>query len=203
MTTRRLVATVLAAALLLVGTTLSAQEQAAAPGETVMKLKLSGPGAINDSTIKAGEKVSVDVYYANAKPRRLFFLGLNFSSPDIKTVVHVADSGKGLKDHSDIKGHNGFEDHSIWDFTGTLVGTTDWDGTLPDVAGVGGVSVKRGFDPQPLTKNISFDMIFPTPGTVIVDTCSWGMTKNANVFIVGQEREAPAWDGPYRFRVVK
>lgn len=200
--TRCLMGVALTLVLLATGSALRAEDKTA--GETIMRLKLSGPGAINDSTIRAGQPVSVDVYYSNSKTRRLFFMGLKFSSPDIKSVVHVGDSGKALNDHGDIKGHNGFDDHSIWDMRGTIVGSTDWDGTLPDIAGVGGVCIKQQFEPRPLTKSLSFTMSFPTPGSVTVDTCSWGPRKiNSNQFLNGDDREAPQWDGPYHFVVVK
>ena len=73
------------------------------PAEISVKVAL-GAGAVNDSTIKAGEKVSLDIYLANDKPHRGMTFGFKLSSADIKAVVHVADSGNGLNKNGDIRG---------------------------------------------------------------------------------------------------
>lgn len=162
-------------------------------------LKLSGPGAVNDSTIKAGQKVSVDLYFSNDKPRKAFTAGLQISSPDIKTIIHPSDSGKGVNETGDIKGYNGWQDNSVWDLKGILVNKGDWDGTLPDYCGLGGVAVKQRFNPQPSTKQISLDLIVPEPGTLIIDSIFFppgGYWKYA-------DGEKPIWNGPYKYKVVK
>jgi hypothetical protein len=162
-------------------------------------IKLSGPGAVNDSTIKVGQKVSVDLYFSNDKERKAFTAGFKISSPDIKTVVHPADSGKGVNETGDIKGYNGWQDNSVWDLKGILVNKGDWDGNLPDYVGLGGVAVKQRFNAQPSTKQIGLDLIVPEPGTLIVDSVFFppgGYWKFA-------DGEMPIWKGPYKFMVVK
>ncbi|MFZ1685281.1 MAG: hypothetical protein WAU88_14285, partial [Candidatus Zixiibacteriota bacterium] len=83
-----------------------------------VKMKLSGPGKVNDSTIKAGQKVALDIYLSNEKVHMGLSMGFKISSPDgtIKTVVHPVDSAKGTEGYNgiegskgDIKGSNGFE----------------------------------------------------------------------------------------------
>ncbi|UCC45093.1 MAG: hypothetical protein JSU65_04020, partial [Candidatus Zixiibacteriota bacterium] len=120
---------------------------AAAMGASV-SLKLSGPGAVNDSTIAIGQNVFVDIYWANDKDRRGFTAGFVIKSEDIKTVVHVADSGKGLNELGDVKGYNGWEDKSVFDITGVMVPTNDWDGELPDILGFGGAVAKQMWGPH-------------------------------------------------------
>ena len=178
----------------------------AAPASTQSKgepaaisLKVSGPGAVNDSTIKVGEKVSVDLYFSNDKPRKAFTTGFKLSSPDIKTVEHPTDSGMGVNDNGDIKGHNGWNDNSVWDLKGLLVNKGDWDGTLPDYVGLGGVAVKQRFNPQLSTKQISFDLVVPEAGTLIVDSVFFP----PGGFWKFSDNEKPAWKGPYKFKVVK
>ena len=100
--------TAIAALLLFAGSTMASS----------VSIKLSGPGAVNDSTIKVGEKVSFDVYILNDAKYTVFNLGFKVSSSDITTVTHPADSGKGLNPKGDIKAYGGFEDKSIFDMTG-------------------------------------------------------------------------------------
>jgi hypothetical protein len=171
-----------------------------------VSLKVSGPGAINDSTVKAGEKFCLDVYFSNDRPHRGFTMGFKLSSPDIKTVIHPSDSGHGLNANGDLKGYNGWQDNSIWDLRGVIVSTRpDWDGKLPDWFGLGGVTVKQHFMPQEAKKVLSFDLIVPTPGTLVVDS-TWFPPSNSWKFADkdenGQEQR-PAFHGPYKFKVVK
>jgi hypothetical protein len=170
-----------------------------------IKVKISGAGAINDSTIKAGEKVFLDVYLASDKPHRGMTFGLKLSSPDIKNVVHVADSGNGLNKNGDIKGLNGWQDKSVWDLGFWISAKSDWDGTLPDFVGVGGATVKQRLEPQDFTKHLSLEMIVPEPGTLVVDSTFFppaGKWKFSEKDQSGRD-EVPAWKGPYKFKVVK
>ena len=57
-----------------------------------ISMKLSGPGAINDSTIQAGKNVSVDIYISNDSIYSGFSFGFAFKSPDIKKIIHVSDN---------------------------------------------------------------------------------------------------------------
>ena len=110
---------------------------ATAAMSATVSMKLSGAGKVNDSTIKAGEKVSLDVYFDNEKPRMGLSIGFKISSPDksITTIVHPADSGKGLDDSAgDVKGYNGYEGKGIFDLLNKPI-FSDWDGTLPDQMG--------------------------------------------------------------------
>ena len=61
-----------------------------------VKLVLSGEGAVNDSTIKAGKDFSIDIYVENDSIRTGFTLGFIFKSEDIVNIIHLTDSGKGL-----------------------------------------------------------------------------------------------------------
>ncbi|MEW6050554.1 MAG: hypothetical protein AB1644_05775 [Candidatus Zixiibacteriota bacterium] len=164
-----------------------------------ISVKISGPGAVDASTIKVGEKVSIDLYFSNSKPRKAFTTGFKLSSPDIKTLEHPADPGMGVNETGDIKGHNGWNDNSVWDLKGLLVNKGDWDGTLPDYVGIGGVAVKQRFQPQASTKQVSFDLVVPEAGTLVVDSVFfppggyWKFSDN----------DRPAWGGPYTFKVVK
>ncbi len=167
-------------------------------------LKLSGKGVVNDSTVKAGEPFSVDIYFANDKHVRGFTAGLKVSSADIKTITHPSDSGKGINENGDIKGYNGWQDNSIWDLTGLKVAKTDWDGTLPDVAGFLASAMKKTFDPQGMTKNLSMDLVVSEPGTLVIDSCFYP-PSNSWKFITTDNRQGmkALWKGPYHFKVVK
>src|SRR5262249_50217551 len=107
-----------------------------------MKMKLSGPGAVNDSTSKAGQPVSVDIYMTNDTTREGFSFGFTFKSETIKKIIHPnADSGKPValatSKRGDIKGFNGWQDKSVWDFGGVYVVEKDWDGVMPELIGFG------------------------------------------------------------------
>ncbi|HVP07280.1 MAG TPA: hypothetical protein VMS71_05505 [Candidatus Acidoferrum sp.] len=165
---------------------------------SVVTAKVSGPGAINDSTIKAGQLVDIDIYFSNDKARKGFEIGFKLSSPDITEVKHVPDSG--FEMFPDIKGYNGWQDNSIWDLRGVMLSKqSDWDGKLPDWIGMGGVTVKQRFQAQESKKVLSFNIIVPDPGTLVVDSTwfppsmSWKYADN----------EKPDWKGPYKFKVVK
>ena len=169
-----------------------------------VSVKISGPGAVNDSTIKAGENVSVDIYIANDTIFAGFSLGFTIKSPTIKTIIHVADSGNGLNDSGDVKGHNGWEDKSIWDFGGVFAVERDWDGKLPDLLGFGGLCIKKEYKPHDLAKVLSFEMIVPEPGIITIDS-SFFPPGGAWMFSAPPpaRAEEPKWLGPYTFKVVK
>ncbi|MFQ5453865.1 MAG: hypothetical protein ACE5D6_06730 [Candidatus Zixiibacteriota bacterium] len=165
-----------------------------------VSLKVSGPGAINDSTIKVGEKVSIDVYFVNKSNYKGFSLGFKFTSPDIKNVTHIADSGKGLNNNGDIKGYNGWNDKSIWDFGGVYTVEKNWDGKLPELIGFGGLSIKKGYSPHELAKNLSIEMQFNETGSVIVDSTFF---PPSGKWMFAPPTYIPQWEGPYTFKVVK
>ncbi|HKK20250.1 MAG TPA: hypothetical protein VJ983_02175 [candidate division Zixibacteria bacterium] len=167
---------------------------------TSVAIKISGPGAVNDSTIKAGQNVNFDVYLMNDGEWRGFSLGFKFSSPDMKDVIHVSDSGKGLTERGDVKAYNGWQDKSVWDLGGVYVVETDWNGKLPEIMGFGGVTVKKRYKPHPIEKKLSMTMKFPEPGTIYVDSSYFPPTGKW-LFAIPNTR--PKWGGPYKFTVVK
>lgn len=163
-------------------------------------MKISGPGAINDSTIKMGEPVFVDIYWANDKDkRRGFTTGFYIASKDIKKIIHVADSGKGLNKVGDIKGHNGWENTSVWDFAGIWAPEVNWDGTLPDTIGFGGATMKQDYNKHDEMKVLSMEMIIPEEGTIVIDSCFY---RPGGFWKFGSG-EKPTWGGPYEYKVIK
>ncbi|RKX23076.1 MAG: hypothetical protein DRP35_00350 [Candidatus Zixiibacteriota bacterium] len=170
-----------------------------------IKMAVSGPGVINDSTLKVGEKVSFDIYVSNEIKRTGFTFGFAVKSPDIKTVVHVSDSGNGLNDNGDVKGYNGWQDNSIWDFAGVFAVERDWDGNLPELLGFGGLSIKKSYDVEELSKKLSMEMIIPESGTLVIDS-AWYPPGGKWVFSSPPRiapEAAPEWFGPYKYSVVK
>jgi hypothetical protein len=162
-------------------------------------LGISGPGAVDQSTIKVGEPVNLDLYFSNDKDRRGFSLGFRIISPDIKKIVHVTDSGNGLNKGGDVKGYNGFDDKSVFDLGGVWVNEKSWDGNLPDTAGFAGVTVRQFYEPHDPMKVISMAIKVMEPGTLVVDSSFFppgGYWQYGNT-------EKPAWGGPYKFNVVK
>lgn len=172
---------------------------AGAAGAATVAMKISGPGAVNDSTIKAGEKVSFDFYWSNDKDRRGFSTGFRLFSPTIKKVIHVADSGKGINTAGDIKGWNGWNDASTFDLRGIIAAQKKWDGNLPDTIGFAGLCVKKIYTPHPEKKVLSFDLIIPETGDIQIDSTFFppGMSWKFS------DGEKPAWKGPYKWKVVK
>jgi len=177
---------------------------AAASGQTTISLSLSGPGAVNDSTIKVGQPVSVDIYWENKDPdRRGFTTGFRVSSPTIKTIVHVPDSGKGINPEGDLKAFGGWEGTGTWDFTGIRAVLTNWDGKLPDTVGFGGLRAKIEYNAHPRKKVLSFTMIVPEAGEIVVDSSYYGSGRIWTIAAPGGKEIPPAWKGPYKFKVVK
>ncbi len=172
---------------------------------TSISLKLSGPGAINDSTIKVGEKVSFDVYVLNDTVFTGFTMGFKVTSPDIKKIVHVPDSAGGLTEAGDLKAYNGWDDQSVWDLNGVIATECSWDGVLPDTVGFGGLCVKMQYPPHKIEKKLSMDLMFSGPGTIVVDSTfyppggKWLFAAPARIGPMVQ----PDWAGPYKFTVVK
>lgn len=170
-----------------------------------VELKLSGPGAVNDSTIKAGEDVSIDVHIANDTIFTGFTMGFRITSDDMDKVIHVTDSGNGLNDSGDIKGYNGWHDKSVWDFNGIFIRESNWDEELPDTIGFGGLCIKKRYNAHELEKKISLNMQFPEPGTVVIDSCFFppgGKWLFAAPEGIGPSL-APTWSGPYKYKVIK
>ncbi len=171
-----------------------------------VRLKLSGTGAVNDSTIKAGQPVSVDIYITNDTVREGFSFGFSFKSATIKKIVHPnTDSGKAIalptSKRGDVKGFNGWQDKAVWDFGGVYAVPTDWDGNLPDVVGFGGIAVKQGMQvtAEPV-KVLSIDLIVPETGQLVVDSAFF---PPGGEWIFTPPITKPAWGGPYKFTVVK
>ena len=170
-----------------------------------VKLGLSGEGAINDSTIKAGKDFSIDIHIENDSIRTGFTLGFIFKSEDIKNIIHLTDSGNGINDSGDLVGHNGWENNSIWDFDGTGSVELDWDGKLPEHLGFWGLSIKRHFPPMELKKVISINLNIVDTGSLVVDSVyfppggKWMFSSPADIAAPVE----PDWDGPYSFKVVK
>jgi len=166
---------------------------------SIIVMKLSGPGAGDETTIKAGAKVSLELHMSNEKPRREISIGFKLTSPDIEKIVHVMDSGNGINKGGDIKGYNGFENKSVFDMTGVLAAEKDWDGVLPDTIGFGALVIKNSYEPHEMMKALSIDLIVPTPGTLMIDSTffppggSWQYGMGAK----------PGWGGPYTFKVVE
>lgn len=165
-----------------------------------ISMKISGPGAVNDSTIKAGESVNFDIYMTNDAIYKGFSLGFEVSSPDIKQVTHVPDKGSGLNKNGDIKGYNGWNDRSIWDLAGVFIVEKDWNGLLPDLIGFGGVCKSMEYTPHKNEKKLSFEMTIPEAGTIVVDSCFFPPT---GYWLFTPPSESPEWGGPYQFKVVK
>jgi len=179
---------------------------AALAAENSISMKVSGPGVVNDSTLKAGEKVSFDIYTATDTTRNGFTFGIGVKSDDIKSVIHVPDSGNGLNANGDIKGYNGWQNRSVWDMNGIYAVERDWDGQLPDLIGFGGIAIKLGYkkEPEP-TKKLSFEMIIPEPGKLVVD--SQFFPPGGGWYYASPDDDSgptvPSWDGPHVFKVIK
>jgi len=173
----------------------------AAFGATV-SVGVSGKGAVNDSTVIAGEPFSVDIFVANDSTQRGFTIGFKLKSDNIKSVVHVADSGKGLSSKGDVKGHNGWQDSSIWDLKGIFVVESNWDGNLPDTIGFGGVCVNKQYSPHEKLKCLSMDLIVPTEGAFVIDSSFW---PPSGIWIFAGENQTarvPKWGGARKIKVV-
>ncbi len=169
-----------------------------------ISLGLSGEGVVKDNTIKAGKPVTVDIYVENDSLFTGFSFGFTVSSPDIKNIAHVADSGNGLNKNGDIKGYNGWQDHSIWNFGGVYTVERDWDGKLPDLIGFGGLSVQQEYKPHPKEKVLSFELIADSPGTIVVDS-SYYPPGGRWLFatpVPGASAD-PTFDGALKITVVK
>jgi hypothetical protein len=171
-----------------------------------VSMKISGPGKVNDSTIKAGEKVSFDVYIMNEIDRKGLSVGFKFFSPDssIKQIKHPADSGKGMENTAgDVKSWGPYNGHDMFDLLNSAV-SDDWDGKLPDNMGFMTHIMKKTYLKLDNMKAYSMDVIVPNPGTLVVDSSFfgsggvWMMVTEATM-----EPHIPEWKGPYKFKVVK
>lgn len=172
---------------------------------TGISLKLSGPGAAGETKIKAGKTVSIDIVIENDTVFTGFTMGFKITSPDLESIVHVADSGNGLNERGDIKGYNGWHDQSIWDLSGVFVRETDWNGKLPDTIGFGGLSVKSKYRAHKAERKLSFDIMVPEVGVLVIDSSffppggKWLFSAPARI----GASTSPSWGGPYKFEVVK
>lgn len=169
-----------------------------------ISMKVSGSGAVNDSTIKAGEPVSVDIYIFNDSLYTGFSFGFKIISEDVKKIIHPNDSGNGLNDRGDIKGYNGWEDKSIWNYGGVFTVELDWDGTIPELVGFGSFCVQKEYKPHELHKCLSLDIIVPEPGIITFDSSFY--PPGGTWVFAGPKPSAstkPDWGGPYNFTVVK
>jgi len=167
-----------------------------------LSLGVSGQGAVNDSTVIAGVPFSVDIYFANDSIQRGFTVGFKVTSNDIKSITHVVDSGKGINPRGDVKGYNGWQDKSIWDLQGLFVVETNWEGKLPDTIGLGGVCVKQEYKPHDKMKCLSFDIVAPTTGNLVVDSSFF---PPSGIWIFAGESQTshtPKWGGPLKLKVV-
>ncbi|MBU8934269.1 MAG: hypothetical protein KOO62_09710 [candidate division Zixibacteria bacterium] len=176
---------------------------AALSAASEITMQLSGPGAVDDTTIKAGEPVSVDIFVMNDSLYTGFSIGFSVVSKDMKKIVHVTDSTGGLNENGDLKGYNGWNDKSIWNF-GLYTVEKDWDGVLPELLGFGGLCVQREYQPHESQKCLSFEVIFPEPGTVVIDSAFY--PPGGRWLFAGPSPETahePIWGGPYKFKVVK
>ncbi|KAA3632919.1 MAG: hypothetical protein DWP97_10155 [Calditrichaeota bacterium] len=171
---------------------------AASVSATTISMKISGEGAVNDSTIAKGKKVSFDIYIENEGNYKGFTLGFKVDSKDIKTAVSPEDKGNGLNELGNIKGHNGFGDKSLWDLGGVYVIDRQWDGELPDVLGFGGVSKTKPYKPHEAEKKLSFELIFNESGTIVVDSSFFPPTGK---WMFAPPSVNPEWNGPYLFQV--
>jgi hypothetical protein len=179
---------------------------ASAVFSATVSMKISGPGKVNDSTIKAGEKVSFDVYIANEIERQGISVGFKFFSPDssIKSITHPADSGNGMDNtNGDVKSFGPYKGSAMFDIMNAAV-SDNWDGQLPDVLGFMGHIMKKTYAKHDEMKAYSMDVIVPNSGTLVVDSSFFG---SGGVWMMvtepTQEPHWPAWKGPYKFKVVK
>jgi hypothetical protein len=176
--------------------------------DTDVLLKISGPGAVDSSTIKAGKPVSFDFYVANNKDGgRGFSTGFCIKSNDIKKIVHAADPAGGLSKEGDIKGYNGWENSDVWDLAGVWVPRADWDGNLPDTMAFAGAVIYARYKQHPMQKVLSWSIVVEDPGQLVVDSCfvrPGSVWQIIHVDNEGQRTETkPSWGGPYTFKVVK
>jgi hypothetical protein len=177
--------------------------------ESSISMGISGPGAVNDSTIKAGKNVFIDIYTVNDKERTGVSFGFEISSKDIDTIIHVADSGNGVNVTGDVKGYNGWEGKKIFDVTGVMAPEHGWDGVLPDLIGFAGAVAKMRYEPHKKMKVLSMELIVPKPGTLTIDSAffppggTWKWVPG-NMAEEGEPQyDRPTWMGPYSWKVIE
>jgi hypothetical protein len=174
-------------------------------GAASISMSLSGKGAVDSTTIKAGEPVMIDVYFVNDVKRAGLTLGFTIESDDIREIVHVEDAGNGLNKRGDIKGYDDWVDAEVWDLFGIFVIERDWDGELPELIGFGAVANEKAYHPHDLAKKLSFEIIVPEPGTLVIDSSFY--PPGGKWMFSSPPEEAPShlpeWGGPYEFKVIK
>jgi len=171
-------------------------------------LEISGPGVVNDSTVKVGEPFSVDIYWENdSEGWRGFSNGFCIESEDIKKIVHLNDTVDGMGKNGEVKGYNGWENSDVWDFAGVWVVPVDWDGSVPDTMGFGGQVIKNRYGAHPRQKVLSWDMIMNETGTFSIDSCFYRPGGYWKLFTLTDAKapieEIMGWDGPHVFHVIK
>ena len=183
------------------GPSMSARAQGSDSVFSAVRLEVSGEGAIGKDKIKAGAPFSVDLYASNGGEQSGFTLGFQFTGKDgLKSVVHIfdKDADSAVYHLSSINAYNGFEDRSIWDLGGIQKRVDSWDGTLPDSALVGGISMNNVWGVTAEKKYFSFEMIAISAGTLCIDS-AYIPPGGAWMYAPGPN---PAWGGPYCFKVV-
>ena len=170
-----------------------------------ISLQLSGKGAVDSNTIKAGEPVSVDIYIVNDVKRAGMTIGFSIESDDIKEIIHVADSGNGLNDHGDVKGYDDWVGAEVWDLFGIFVVERDWDGEMPELLGFGAVANEKAYYPHELAKKLSFEIMIPEAGTIVIDSSYY--PPGGKWMFSSPPLEAPShipeWGGPYKLKVIE
>ncbi len=176
-------------------------------------LKISGPGAVDSTTIKAGEPVSFDFYYKNDDTWAGFVTGFILTSEDIAAVKHVADPElpNAVSEKGEILGFNGWENKSVWDF-GFWPALYDWDENLPEQFGFAGLVVNERWKPHDWEKKLAVMLQFDEPGTIVLDSAffppggKWQVSKfpsDSDPDGPNPEVGFPGWSGPYTFTVVE
>ena len=163
-------------------------------------LALSGKGVINDSTVTAGEPFTVDLLFTNDGNFKAFSFGISFKSDNITSVIHPQDTAGGLNKNGDVKGHDGWEDRSLWDLGGVYVVEHNWDNKLPELLGFGGVSTVTTYDPHEKTKKLSVDLQVDEVGVLVIDS-SFFSPSGKWLFVPPQT--PPVWSGPFKIHFSK
>jgi len=170
-----------------------------------IRIEISGEGAIDSTTIKAGKPVSFDIMMENDAMRTGITFGFKLTSDEIKSIKHVADKKGGLTPDGDVKGHNGFEDSSIWDLTKVMVVRHDWDGKMPELIGFGALCRNEEYLEHKMERKLSFQVQFDEAGTIAIDSAfyppggRWMYASPPNTI----PTHKPKWDGPFEFKVVE
>ncbi len=106
-----------------------------------------------------------------------------------------------------MKGHNGWQNTDVWDFAGIWTPSPNWDGVLPDTMGFAGAVMGKRYNKHEAMKVLSWEMIIPEAGTLVVDSC---FIPPGTVWQIihqpakdSRTETKPSWGGPYVFKVVE